>query len=626
MTTTADLNTLESLYEHIESKIITKHDVYEIKDFLKAFRDRMCDANESDEANKAQWEIDFHSFVVKEGEIGPEAQGYGEGNLVFSYPCVDSFDEVGYEYLITRLNATNHAKLRVQYAQILWCSPKKHERYAEIAIDSYLELVSVYEQEFDSKGKEDKHSFAEEMSEQIINAYAIARQIKNHVEEVKTELKRLIQKFSSQTPFCAADLIEFMLKHKKGFTREDFVSLEDFCRQTAESSENDSWTAIKFLTLGKRVDEKLGKQSYDWVRRIAQHYENRMKQVETAPLLAVDFCMAAIRNYQQIGDDKKVTELQHRYSKFRASMEFSSSRTTDDEAKIEQACKESAKEFVSHSTSDDIIRHLILGKDILPTCQEVEESVQAQIKKSPTAHLLPKVIFDDIGNPTQHFETDEEKHDFDILNGYLQQFWLYNRHLIREVFFQAILANKLSFDILRSFITKHCWYGKDLSRQLPNNQSVRFNWMDLIEPGLKEYFCQMESYLANRATKVPSFVLSLDSLTLKVEGLFRCLCRLAGGVTSRQKQDKLNRNVIHERYITEFLHDNIIKRLFDQDDLLFFKVLLVEQWGFTLRHKIAHSLMPLEGYSWDCMHLLILALLRLGKYDFTKHSDEASDD
>ena len=147
---------------------------------------------------------------MKEGEIGPCTQ-WNEGNKVFSYPHVDLFDEVTFEYLTTRLNATNHPKLKAQYAQILWCSPKKHKKYADIAIDSYLELVSVYEQEYDSKGEENKHKFAEEISEVIINSYYIARRINNRVEELKAELRRLIDKLSSETPFCAADLIGFML-------------------------------------------------------------------------------------------------------------------------------------------------------------------------------------------------------------------------------------------------------------------------------------------------------------------------------------------------------------------------------------------------------------------------------
>ncbi len=623
MTTTEDFNTLEPLYKHIESQIITKYDVYGIKDLLKAFRDKMRDAGKLEEANKAQWEMDFVSFVVKEGVIGPDTQWHENGQ-VFVYPHINLFDEATYEYLITRLGDTNHSRLKAQYAQILWCSPRKHRKYADMAIDSYVALVSVYEREYDSKGEEDKHKFAEEMSEPIVNAYSIARQINNRVEELKSELKRLVQKFSSDTPFEAVKLIEFMLKRGKQFTKKDFVGLEELCRQKAESHENDSCTAIKFLQIGKRVNQKLGEQSFDWGRRIAEHYENRMKQVETAPLLALDFCMEAIRNYQEIGDDKKVTELQQRYSEFRGSVKFSSSETEVDITDIVKACKDSAKQFVEHFASDDIIRYFISGRDLLPTCQEIEESVNEQVKKSPTAHLLPKVVFDQRGNPAQHFNSDEEKRYYDILDNYSLQLSLYNRHLIREVFFEAIAAEKLNFDILMDFIRKHCWYGKELSRQFPNNQTVRFNWIDLIGPPLDEYFRQIDYYLEDRNTHNPSFVLSLDSLTLKIEGLLRDLCDLADVNTSKQKQDKSKRTVVHETDITALLHNDVIKKRFNQDDLFFFRFLLTEQSGFCLRHRIAHCFMLSKDYNLDYMHLVILALLRLGKYDFTQDSDVAS--
>ena len=620
MTTTADFNTLESLYKHIESKIITKYDVYEIKNLLKAFRDRMRDANKLDEANEAQWEFDFLSFVVEEGEIGPDTHVYKNGQ-VFPYPQVDSFDEVAYEYLISRLDSTNHPKLKAQYAQILWCSSKKHKKYAEIAIDSYLEIVSIYEQEYRN---EDKHKFAKEISEVIINAYSIARQINDRVEEIKAELKRLIQKFCLDTPFCAVDLIEFMLKHKKGFTNEDFVGLENFCRQKAESSKSDSCTAIKFLALGKRVDEKLDKQSYDWDRRIALHHENRMKQVETAPLVALGFCMEAIKYYQHIGDDKKVAELQQRYSEFKGAAEFSSSETAVDVTEIVKACKDSAKQFVENFTSDDIIQYFISGRDLLPTCQEIEESVNEQVKASPTAHLLPKEILDQRGNLVQHFSSNEEKGNFDILNAYKHQLHFCNRHLIREVFIEAILAEKLSFKILMGFITKHCWYGKEFARQLPNNQTIQFSWIHLIAPALHEYFRQIDYYLADQTANIPNFVLSLDSLTLKIEGLLRHLCQLKNVVTSKQKLDKSKRTIVYEKDVTALLHDDTIKTHFNQDDMLFFKFLLTEQWEFNLRHNIAHCLMSAEAYHLDCMHLVILALLRLGRYDFTQDSDAES--
>ena len=251
--------------------------------------------------------------------------------------------------------------------------------------------------------------------------------------------------------------------------------------------------------------------------------------------------------------------------------------------------------------------------------------MKEQMKQTPTEHLLPKLIHDEKGNPTQRFDSDKEKENFDILSEYRRQLQFCNCHLIREVFFEAIRKNKLNCRVLMQFITEHCWYGKELSIQLPNNQTGQFNWIALIAPSLNEYFRQIDYFFADPTTNAPNFVLSLDSLTLKIEGLFRELCFLAGVGTSQQKQDWFNRNIVREKAITVLLRDDAIKKIIDRDDLLFFKFLLIEQLGFNLRNNIAHSLMPYQEYRLDYMHLVILALLRLGKYDFTQDTDTALD-
>ena len=50
----------------------------------------------------------------------------------------------------------------------------------------------------------------------------------------------------------------------------------------------------------------------------------------------------------------------------------------------------------------------------------------------------------------------------------------------------------------------------------------------------------------------------------------------------------------------------------------FFQVLLIEKAGLNLRHKIAHCLIYYPEYNISCMHLLLLILFRLGRYDFVK--------
>ena len=611
-----DFNDLESLYKCVEDQVITDRNLYQITDLFMELRDAKQNENSPGEAEKAQWEIDFLSFVLREGEIGPQCSRIDENGQGFVYPHLNLFNEKTYEYLITRLDATNNPKLKAQYAHILWCSPKKHKKFAKIAIDSYLELISVYEQRND----DDIHLTALEISEVVINAHSIARQTKEHVERIKSEFKSLVQKFSSVAPSPACDLIQFALKPKNGFTKDDFNDLADVCWQMAESFATESMIEISFLTLGEEITRRLSKKSYKWIQRIAQNHEARMKLFEKHPHAAFNFCMKAIENYKKIGDEDKVKELERRYSELKDSMEFGTSRVDVDLTEIVKPCKELAKEIVKNATPEDIIRCLIWDKNLLPTYQEVEESLKERIKKSPTPYLLPKVVLDQNVNTAQYFDSQAERKYFDILSAYKLKLELLHVHLIKAVLFEAILAKKLNFNVLIDFITKYCWFGKDPSERLPKNMAVN-NWLELIAPALNQYFLQMNFFFADPKTNVPNFVLSIDSLTLKFEGLFRDLCQRFSIVTTYQKEDSSGRNIVQEKDLNVLLRQDAMRKLFDEDDLLFFKFLLIEKLGYNLRHRIAHSLMLFQEYSADYMHLVILALLRLGKFDFTLNND-----
>ena len=611
-----DFNNLDVLYEHVEKTVLTDENFYQTRDLFRKFREAKREENNQTEAEKAQWEIHFLSFFLSEGEIAPEWQQIDENGQVFVYPHLDLFDETTYEYLTMRLDATDSPKLKAQYAHLLWGSPKKHGRFAKIAVDSYLKMVSIYEQKYNSG-----EDCSREISEIVINAYSIACRIKYKVEEIKSELKRLSQKFSSGAAFSADNLIRFMLKPKKGFTTDDFEGLENICWQIAEPFADDGHTAINFLTLGEKVDQRLEKQSHNWILRIAQHYEAMMKLREEDPIVALRFCMDAIDNYKRIRHKEKIKELEKRYAELKDSMEFKTSKIEVDLTEIVKNSREAARDVVKNGTSEDIIVYLISNKHLLPTCHDVRKSVEEQVKKSPTLHFLSKSISDQNKNTAQHFESEEEKEYFSILEGYKSYLELGYIYLINEVLIAAILERKLTIGVLLNFLNKYCWYGKDLIKHLPDGRTSGRNWLNLIAPALNEYFNQMDFHLADPRRNRPNFVLSLDSLTLKIEGLFRDLCQLSGVVTSRQKKDNSGRNITVEKDIDALLREEAVTKLFDEDDLLFFKFLLVEKAGYNLRHKIAHSLLPFQGYSWPYMNLMILALLRLGKYDFAEEDE-----
>ena len=228
--------------------------------------------------------------------------------------------------------------------------------------------------------------------------------------------------------------------------------------------------------------------------------------------------MNAIENYKKIPDEEKVKELEQRYSELKGSMVFGEFREKVDLTETVKEFSEFAKELVKNETSEEIIRYLILDKNLLPTYDEVEKSMQEQVKEFPLLHMLSKVVLDQSVNTAQHFDSEEEKKYFNILSNYKLYLELANTYLIRAVFCEAILENKLTFDVLIDFIKNHCWYGKNLSKQLPNDQTVTYNWLNLIAPALNEYFRQMNLFFADPTINFPNFVLGLDSLILKIEG------------------------------------------------------------------------------------------------------------
>lgn len=101
---------------------------------------------------------------------------------------------------------------------------------------------------------------------------------------------------------------------------------------------------------------------------------------------------------------------------------------------------------------------------------------------------------------------------------------------------------------------------------------------------------------------------------MKFEGLVRDFAQLNGFLTHYDTKDNAGRTITREKDLSQLLYDTRIVDLFNPDDLLFFRFLFVEQSGFTLRHRVAHSLMLVEDYNFGILQLLFLALMRLAKY------------
>jgi len=105
-------------------------------------------------------------------------------------------------------------------------------------------------------------------------------------------------------------------------------------------------------------------------------------------------------------------------------------------------------------------------------------------------------------------------------------------------------------------------------------------------------------------------VMVMDSLTLKFEGLLRDFALLNGAQTIVHAKD-----VIREMFIEELLGTEEIQKLFSEDDRLLFRYVFVSKYGLNLRNQVAHSFMLPHHYTFDKVLLVLMAILRLGKYE-----------
>ncbi len=617
----SDFDSLESLYEHLEHNADSYKYPHNIGTLFQKLRDSFHKNSETQKAKVAQWETDFFNFRLEKGKSLTMWEMTDEKGKLVTYPNYQDFDESKYKYLVERFENTCNPLLKARYAHILWCGPRKHAKYAKAAIDAYLELVNVYERK--DRNAPAKH-FGLDVLQVMQNAYFLGHQVKYRTDEIKSELKRLILNFnfkSSSSFALRANFIELMLDARKRLPNDDFAGFQDICWKVALIliKANNIHAAVDMLKLGERIDERLGANTHNWTLKRAKLYELLMSQRKKGDLAIPDFCLCALEEYKKAGSKAKVRELEKKYVELKSSLKLQAFSSEIDLTETIQKYNNFANQLVERS-ADEIIGFLMHNKNLLPKYKDLQKQVKEQNREYVFQSFAATSVIDSRGHQAEHFSVEENEYH-SILQQYSWSIELNKKFLIDAIFHAAIRQNKLSTETFLDFLSKHSWFGKTLYYNSPAGEKIEYNWLNLIAPALNEYFIQMHHYFINPINH-PNFVLSIDSLTLKMEGLIRDMCEICGVSTFYQTKNSKGGNIVREKDIHALLYEDKIKQLFNEDDLLFFRFLLVEKAGYNLRHRIAHALMHFQEYGVVYIYLLIIALLKLGKYDFVKQTNE----
>jgi hypothetical protein len=601
-----EFNNIEEVYSYLESDAYTLKRDWKLTNVMKRLADTTIDESIKD---KIKWECFAFDFDLKNGEVHPiHSSTKEDGTTIYAYPSFTDFGNKGLAYLIERTKIVKSQYLIARYNQILWNSykPFKHQQQAKKAVDAYLKILNAI------NCVEEKKQEGWDCLEIFKNGFKLSLQLKYKKDSYRTLLKSwLFEK--NKIP---KDLKIFILKYMLDFPqiqKTDFNGCLDLVRKLGfEKSKKkpDYFFTKEIYETGLKIAQRTGNDTKIWNKRIGDAIlrlvDSRMD--DETRMIPLSFLKEAIPYYKLAGLVKKIKEVEKRYSELKKELKLSKI-----ELPLNEEAEEALHQFLQIKTtklleysSKDIFGYLLTGTDIFPKKQWLIE--MGKDRDSAFLDFVTTMRFDINNNVSKEKDTSDAKSKAKIYQNYHLYINLTVLPLLHRIFIEGIKLGKISFSSLVQFFLKNTWLGQNLT-DFETSGNLKYSWISLIAPSLNEYFIQTESALKSN-NPYTTYVMPIDSLTLKFEGVLRDFAKIIKVSTTVTGKG----NVLREKYIEEILAEKEVQKYFDENDLLFFNFLFVAKEGMNLRNNIAHSFYRFNNYNFQIMHLLICAFLRIGKY------------
>jgi hypothetical protein len=582
-------------------------------DFTKGFR-HLADAT-LDETIKKKiiWESLVFDFNLDSGKVKPTLSGTKEDGSIVGYPSYSDFGEEGLNYLVGRAKEVKNDYLIARYNQILWNSQSKykHQKQARAAIDAYLRILDNLDIRKEVKKTEHDRLWL------FKNGFGLAVQVKYRLNEYKSLIKAWLFEKGRYKPNLKIFLLKYMLEQPK-FNKSDFWGCLELARKLGVLERNkwlDQFWSKEIYSTGMKIAQKVGSDTKIWNRRIGDSLvrmaETRMD--DETRMVPLSLYKDAITYYKAAGLNKKVKEIENRYFELKKELKLSKVEVPlpEKESEILFNYLDAKSQALLKYPAEQIFGYLATCEDIFPKKAFIRESVKNQ--QDSFLNSIPSIKFDINKNVSKEKNGIVEKENTNLYKSYHFHITMSVAPLLHRIFMDGIKSGKLSYETLLKFILENTWLGQVVSDLDMSGEPIQFRWISLIAPSFHEYFLQSEGALKSNNPNT-NYIMPIDSLTLKFEGVLRDFAKIIGVTTTTSGKG----NVLREKYIEELLIEEDIQKFFDENDLLFFNYLFVAKDGMNLRNNIAHSFFRFNNYSFHLMHLLICAFLRIGKYKLQK--------
>lgn len=571
-------NTLEEYYTFLNEDKLFKKQIG-ISSNLKPLLNSL---ENEEEKKKCSFEICFNDFRFSSGEYIPLFAS-GEN----CYPALEQFDDL--EYLKQRtLNCLNY-KYTAKYFHLLY-HKTNDKREAIKAIDSYLEDINA--SNLDLNDNLEIRGFLDP----FYNLIYLSEKVKYKQEEVIQYIKEIMEQGKIKG-YCLFHVIDFAtnniklkLESKQFFF--DAVEVEIISMNFPELRED-------FLKLIIDLSQKIGKSQQVYQNLLGDYYLDEAKK-EGGSFYVHNIYLEALNIFKRAGNKTKQDEVSKLIQDSKNSIKLSMFETKLDSPFIDKYFKSMDKittELTENNPSKTIYEYLIIG-EIFPKASMLEEFTKPQ-----TFDLVTTISFD----KNKNISVNNSKG----INSYQTHFQLFSSEYLKQIFRKGQSSGKITFESLKEYLENNTWYN-DVNVMINSDEKdCSFKWIDFILPPLKLFFEQSEKDIENNSHTPEGYILAIDSLCLKFEGVLRDFSNKIGAQIIEEDTSKTEMRINFDN----LFYNEKFTKIIPEDDVTFFKFLFTSK-GINLRNNVAHSFYAPKDYSVSMIWMLICAFLKLGKFNF----------
>ncbi len=588
-----DFNNLGEYYEYLENDTNFQYLDLNTYKYITALRDKTADEKTK---KLCSYELFFADFSIEKGLHVPKYQVGGN-----SYPTLELFDD-NFEYIKTRANTIENPKYKAKYNHLLWLSPQKHIDFAKKAIESYLLLLQ--NSSFSVDDKLQCFSFAKYFK----NLFMLSQTVNYKKEKVIQYFISLLES-EKLNDFTKYSLMDFIVANGKNIDSSIKQTFYDYSNNAIENLE--SRVLESYLNLLVILSQKLNLSPNVFHEKLGDYHIAQLKTEKNQGFIAHHYYTNALEEYKKANNIEKIENTAVLLEQAKKTIDLKKISFELEDEKFNKALnqwwdftKERTTQLIEKGKDKDIYEYLVL-ENLFPKAATLNEEI-----KPVMLDLVSTMTFDINKNVSKNTSGAINSYSIHINNFSINHIWL--------VVSKGIKSGKISYESLIDYLKNNSWYGQDFTYLDTNNEIQGFNWIELLSPSLQSFFVQTEIDTKTNSHNPQGYILAIDSLVLKFEGLLRELSRIIGAQTIEIKN-----NGTEERIGFDKLLDNEkLKALIPEDNIAFLKFLFTSS-GMNLRNNVAHCFFTTKNYTSAVMLLLIVALLRLGNYKLETKEKES---